>query len=76
MAVISIPKSTSAKMVLAAGTDPQTGRAKTKTVIFSKLASNPDSSKIMAVVDAASPVLTYPVTRVETTEIKTLEKTA
>ena len=76
MAVISVAKSTKARLVLTAGTNPATGKAITKNVYLSKLASNPDGGKIYAIVDAAAPVLNYPVSLVETTEVKTLEKTA
>lgn len=76
MAVLSIAKRASAKITLNAGTNPETGRAITRTTTLSGLAANPNGEKIYAVVDAAAAVLDYPVTSVETTEVKTLEKTA
>ena len=76
MAVISVVKSTKARLVLTAGTNPETGKAITKNVYLSNLAGSPDGTKIYNIVDAAAPVLNYPVSLVETTEVKTLEKTA
>lgn len=76
MAVISVAKNTKATVSMTAGTNPETGKAITKRTTLSKLASNPDATKIMNIVDAAAPVLNYPVSLVETTEVKTLEKTA
>ena len=76
MSVIAIPRSTKARLVLAAGTNSQTGKAITKNVYLSKLASNPDGDKIMAVVEAAAEILAYPVSYVETTEVKALEQGA
>ena len=76
MSVISVAKNAKARIVLAAGTNPETGKAITKSVYLSGLAGNPDGAKIYSVVDAAAPVLDYPVSLVETTEVRTLEKTA
>ena len=76
MAVISVAKSTKATITMTAGTNPETGKAISKRTTLNNLASNPDGSKIYAIVDAAAPVLNYPVSLVETTEVKTLEKTA
>ena len=76
MSVISAAKSAKARIVLAAGVNPETGRAVTKNVYLSGLAGSPDGEKIYNVVDAAAPVLVYPVSLVETTEVRTLEKTA
>ena len=74
MAVQSIAKRTSARFSLAQGTDPDTGKAITKYVTLSGLASNPDGQKIMNVVNAAGPCLVGTVGTVETTEVKTLEE--
>lgn len=76
MSVIALPRSTKARMVLTAGTNAQTGKTITKNVYLTKLAANPDLDKVMAVVDAAAGVLAYPVSLVETTEVKSLEKGA
>lgn len=75
MAVVSIPRSTKARMALSAGTD-SAGKTITKSAYLTKLAPAPDGDKIYAVVDAAAEIMVYPVSYVETTEVKTLEKTA
>jgi len=74
MAVMSIAKRTSARIALSQGTDPITGKAVTKYVTLSGLASDPDGQKILDVVDAAAPCLAGSVSGVETTEVKTLEE--
>lgn len=74
MAVQSIAKRTSARLQLNQGTDPNTGKTVYKYVTLSKLASNPDGSKVMAVANAAAPCLVGSLGTVETTEVKTLEE--
>ncbi|MBQ9565434.1 MAG: hypothetical protein IJU98_07605 [Synergistaceae bacterium] len=74
MAVQAIAKSCKARVILNAGTNPSTGKPITKNLYMSKLASNPDGTKIYNVVDLAAPCLLHPVSGVETTEVKTLEK--
>lgn len=74
MAVQSLAKRTSARFSLNQGTDPDSGKTITKYVTLNKLASNPDGSKVMAVVNAAVPCLVGSLGTVETTEVKTLEE--
>lgn len=74
MAVTAVAKSTKATVILNAGTDPGTGKVINKRITMSKLRTNPDGQKVYNIVDLLAECVTYPVSGVETTEVKTLEK--
>lgn len=73
MAAILVTKSVKATYVLNAGTNPETGKNINKSVIFNGLRSNPNADTIATIGGLLSPVLLYPVSRMETTEVKTVE---
>ena len=73
MAYILTTKSVKASYYLNGGTNPETGKSITKTITLNGLRSNPDASKVAAVGTLLAPVLLYPVSRMETTEVKTVE---
>ena len=73
MASILVTKSVKATYVLNGGTNPETGKAVSKSVSFHNLRSNPSADSVAAVGTLLTDVLLYPITRMETTEVKTVE---
>lgn len=76
MAVISVPKRSSVSVKLNAGTDPSTGSALLRSVSLSGVKPGAEGEKVLNVVDLLANVLAHPVTRVEQTEVRTLERDA
>lgn len=74
MAAVAIAKSARVNLTLAAGTDPDTGKAITKNVTLNGMASNADPTKISDVVDLAAPCLEHPVSGTTYTVVKSIEK--
>ena len=73
MSAIAVTKSVKARYVLNAGTNPETGKALSKNINLTGLRSNPSADSVAAVGGLLGPVLLYPVSRMETTEVKTIE---
>ena len=73
MAAILVTKSVKATYVLNGGTNPETGKALSKSVTFNGLRSNPSADTVSTIGGLLAPVLLYPITRMETTEVKTVE---
>lgn len=73
MAVEAVAKSARFNISLAAGTDPVTGKAKSKNITFSGLRGNVDPAKVYNIVTALAPNLVYSVAGITATEVKTIQ---
>lgn len=73
MAAIFIPKSARVALTLAAGTDPVSGRALTKTTSYSGVATNAEATPIKAVADLTAPCLAHPISVITYTLSRTVE---
>lgn len=74
MAVSSVLKRSAVALKLNAGKDPKTGNAIVKSCSLGGIKGGADPEAIMNVAELAAPVLAHPVTRVEQTEVRTLER--
>lgn len=74
MAASFVARSARVSMTLAAGTDPVSGKAITKTLGFGSVATNADATALSNVVDLIAPVLVHPVSRSSYTVVKDIEK--
>ena len=74
MAVISVPMRSGVSVKLNAGTDSTTGKAVVRSVALNGVKPGADGEMILNVVDLLANVLEFPVTRVEQTEVRSLER--
>ena len=72
MAAVTVLKSSKAALKLNAGTNPDTGKTIVKTDTLPALIADPDPDDIIAVKNAAAPVLNYPVGSIEHTVVKVI----
>ena len=73
MAVIESAYKSSVSVKLNAGVNPSTGGMIVKSCPLGNLIRNADKEKVMNVVGALLPVLSYPLSSVRRTEVTTLE---
>ena len=74
MAVSSTLRRSAVALKLNAGKDPKTGNAIVKSCSLAGIRGGADPEAIVTVAELAAPVLAHPVTRVEQTEVRTLER--
>ena len=74
MAVISIPMRNGVSVKLNGGKDSATGKAIVRSVALGGVKPGADGEMILNVVDLLANVLEFPVTRVEQTEVRSLER--
>lgn len=74
MAVINIPMRNGVSLKLNGGKDPTTQQAITRSISLNGIKAGADGDKILNVVETLAPVLSLPVTRVEVTQVNSLER--
>ncbi len=74
MAVISVPMRSGVSVKLNGGTDPATGKNIVRSVSLNGVKPGANGEMILNVVDLLANVLEFPVSRVEQTEVRSLER--
>lgn len=74
MPVSSTLRRSAVALKLNAGKDPKTGNAVVKSCSIAGIRGGADPEAIIDVAELVAPVLVYPVTRVERTEVSSLER--
>ena len=74
MPVSSTLRRSAVALKLNAGKDPKTGRTIVKNCALGGIRAGADPEAIVNVAELVAPVLEHPVTRVEQTDVRTLER--
>lgn len=74
MAVISIPMRNGVSVKLNGGKDPTTQQAITRSISLTGIKPGASGDGIMNIIETLAPVLSLPVTRVEVTQVNSLER--